>query len=77
MTKMILTEDILAKMDKSRLFELLIFEGLPISQAVAVHLCDDLKWRQCDAARMVGLTDMAIADARRKGNAKLNKKVKG
>ena len=73
MTKMILTEDVIAKMDKGRLFELLIFNGLPISQAVAVHLCDDLGWKPVDAGALVGLSNIAIHDARRKGRAKLQK----
>ena len=74
MTKMILNDEVIEKMDRGRLFELMIFHGLPISQAIAFHLCDDLQWRQCDAGRLVGLSDIAIADARRKGKMKLNKK---
>lgn len=71
MTKMILTEDVVEQMNEVRLFELLVFKGLPISQAVAVHLCDDLKMRPVEAGALVGLTNLAIHDARRKGRAKL------
>lgn len=74
MTKMIINDEVLDKMDRGRLFELMIFHGLPISQAIAVHLCDDLQWRPCDAGRLVGLSNIAISDARAKGRVKLNKK---
>ena len=72
MTKMNITEDALKVCDKDRLFNLLTIEGLPISQALAVHLCDELKWRPCDAARLLEISQIAITDSRRKGRKKLN-----
>lgn len=73
MNTMNVTKDVLEKCDESRLLELLTLEKLPISQALAVHLIDDKKWRPCDAARLLGVSQMALSDARRKGNSKLNK----
>jgi len=49
----------------------LVFHGLPISQAVAVHLVDDKHYRLSDAARLVGVSTVAMADACKKGRAKL------
>lgn len=73
MTKMILNGEVLEKMDKERLFDLMFFHQLPISQAIAVHLCVDLNWRNSDAAKLVGLSNIAIADAKRKGLDKLKR----
>lgn len=73
MTKMILNGEVLEKMDKERLFDLMFFHQLPISQAIAVHLCVDLNWGNSDAAKLVGLSNIAIADAKRKGLDKLKR----
>lgn len=73
MTKMILNDKVLEKMNKDRLFDLMFYHQLPISQAIAYHLCIDLNWRMCDAGRLVGLSNIAIADAKRKALNKLSK----
>lgn len=71
MTKMTLNDRVLEKMDKNRLFDLMFYHQLPISQAVAVHLCIDLNWKMSDAADLVGVSYVAINDAKRKGLDKL------
>ena len=72
-TKMILNDMVLEKMDKNRLFDLMFYHQLPISQAIAYHLCIDLNWKNSDAAKLVGLSNIAIADAKRKSLDKLGK----
>ena len=69
--RMEITREVVEKMDRDRLFDLLVFHGLPISQAVAVHLVDDRHYRLSDAARLVGVSTVAMADACKKGRAKL------
>lgn len=73
MNTMNVNKDVLEKCDEARLLELLTLEKLPISQALAYHLIDDLKWRPCDAARLLGISQIAISDSRRKAIRKLNK----
>ena len=69
--RMEITREVVEKMDRDRLFDLLVFHGLPISQAVAVHLVDDRHYRLSDAARLVGVSTVAMADACKKGRMKL------
>ncbi len=74
LARMEITEKIVnERMDKWKLFDLLVYKGLPISQAVAVHLVDDMKYRPSDAARILGVSPMALSDAYRKGHLKLDR----
>lgn len=71
MKKMNINKDVIDKADKDKLFDLLTNKQLPLSQAVVVHFCDDLKWRQCDVSRLLDVSYMAVGDALRKGRQKL------
>lgn len=73
MIKMKLDDKALAKMNKDRLFDLMYYHSLPISQAVVVHLCCDLNWKMSDVADLVEVQYAAIADAKRKGLDKLKR----
>ena len=68
---MTFTEENLAKMNRDRLIELIFMNGLPTSQAVAYHLICDLSYRPCDAARLIGVSQIAVTDAKNKGLKKL------
>lgn len=75
MNTMTITEEVLNVCDRTRLTEYLTLHRLPISQAMAVHLVDDRKMRPCEAARLLGVSNIAISDACAKGRAKLKKKT--
>lgn len=66
-----ITEAVLEKFDKDRLVELMFIHELPKSQAIAFHLISDLSYRPCDAARLVGVSQVAITDAVSKAKRKL------
>lgn len=70
--RMNITEVVLEKCKQERLTELLTISKLPISQAIAYHLISDLSYRPCDAARLLGVSQIAITDAFRKARLKLN-----
>lgn len=67
------TEDVIAKCDKDRLLELLTLRKLPISQALAFHLISDMSYRPCDAARLLGISQIAVSDSFRKAKLKIEK----
>ena len=68
--KMIITEELISSCNHERLIELVFLQGLPTSQAIAVHLIDDLGYRPSEAARLLSISQIAISDSLRKGRSK-------
>lgn len=68
---MVNEELIISTINKERMLELFIKHRLPISQALAYHLICELEMRPCDAARLVGVSQVAITDARAKALKKM------
>ena len=66
-----ITENVMSKCDRDRLLDLLTIHGLPLSQAMAYHLIFDLDIRPCEAARLIGVSPIAISDARYKAIKKM------
>lgn len=63
---------VLSKCDKEVLFDRLYHDGLPLSQALAVHLIVDQKMRPCEAGAILGVSTIAVSDAKRKGMTKID-----
>lgn len=66
-----ITSDVIEKLDKDRMFDLLVVYKLPISQAIAYHLMEDKGWKGSDAGRLLGVSQIAISDARYKARKKM------
>lgn len=74
MNTMNITEEVLSKCDSARLFQLMVECRLPISQAFAWHLVEDKGYSLIEAGKLLGVSNIAVSDARIKARKKMDKK---